>query len=87
MDKSFYTCIPNTIAPVYMTEQSKANNVAILGSSKTTNDILKHMNICFNSVKQMILNGKNIVTGCCVFGIMGAAYVMEKEFSAKEKIF
>ena len=45
MDKSFYTCIPNTIAPVYMTEQSKANTVAILGSSKTTNDILKHMNI------------------------------------------
>ena len=60
MDKSFHTCIPNTIAPVYMTEQSKANTVAILVSSKTTNDILKYMNICSNPVKQMILNGKTL---------------------------
>jgi len=85
MNVSFQAHIPQSIAPVYKTKQSKANTIAILGSSKTTNDILKYMEICSNSVKSMILNGKNIVTGCGTAGIMGSAFYTAKENSKKNE--
>ena len=85
MNVSFQAHIPQSIAPVYKTKQSKANTIAILGSSKTTNDILKYMEICSNSVKSMILCGKNIVTGCGTAGIMGSAFYTAKENSKKNE--
>ena len=54
----FQAKIPKTISPTYKTSQSKANTIAVLGSSKTTDEILKYMDICSNSVKSMVLNGK-----------------------------
>lgn len=85
MNVSFQAHIPQSIAPVYKTKQSKANTIAILGSSKTTDDILKYMEICSNSVKSMILSGKNIVTGCGTAGIMGSAFYTAKENSKKNE--
>lgn len=81
MQISFHGYIPKTISPIYKTTQSKSNTIAVLGSSKTTNDILKYMDICSNSVKSMILSGKNIVTGCGGAGIMGSAYMAGKKHS------
>lgn len=75
----------NTIASKYKTKQSRANTVAVLGSSKTTGEILKYMDICSNAVKNLVLDGKNIVTGCGTNGIMGAAYKSAKEYSAKDE--
>ncbi|MBQ6517045.1 LOG family protein [bacterium] len=78
---SFQANIPNVISPEYKTPQSKSNTVAVLGSSKATDDILKYMDICSNSVKAMILGGKNIVTGCGSMGIMGSAFNSAKNYS------
>jgi len=85
MQVSFQGYIPNTISPIYKTSQSKSNTVAILGSSKTTDSILKYMDICSNSVKSIILSGKNIVTGCGTAGIMGSAYMAGKKYSKQDK--
>jgi len=81
----FQAKIPKTIPPIYKTSQSKSNTIVVLGSSKTTNDILKYMDMCSSSVKNMVLNGKNIVTGCCSLGIMGSAYYAAKE-NSKENV-
>ena len=83
MQVTFRAKIPDSILPVYKTKQSKQNTVAILGSSKTTNEILNYMDMCSNSVKAFVLSGRNIVHGCCVNGIMGAAYCAGKNFSKK----
>jgi len=82
---SFQANIPKVISPIYKSQQSKSNTVAVLGSSKTTDDILKYMDICSNSVKSMVLNGKNIVTGCGSSGIMGEAYKSGYNYSLKNK--
>ena len=81
----FQAKIPKAILPKYKTTESKANTIAVLGSSKTTDDILKYMEICSNSVKGMVLNGKNIVTGCGTSGIMGEAYKSGYNYSLKNK--
>ena len=75
----------NIIPPKYLTKQSKANTVAVLGSSKTTDEISKYITICSDTVKNLILNGKNIVTGCGNSGIMGAAYDSAKKYSEKDE--
>jgi len=85
MQVSFQAHIPNTIESKYKTSQSKTNTVAILGSSKTTDDILKYMELCSNSVKSIILSGKNIVTGCGTTGIMGSAYMIGKKYSKQNE--
>ena len=82
---SFQANIPKVISPIYKSQQSKSNTVAVLGSSKTTDDILKYMDICSNSVKSIVLNGKNIVTGCGSSGIMGEAYKSGYNYSLKNK--
>ncbi len=82
---SFQANIPKVISPIYKTQQSKSNTVAVLGSSKATNDILKYMDMCSSSVKNMILGGKNIITGCCTLGIMGAAFNTAKQCSKKNE--
>ena len=81
----FQAKIPKAILPKYKSTESKANTIAVLGSSKTTDDILKYMDICSNSVKSMVLNGKNIVTGCGTSGIMGEAYKSGYNYSLKNK--
>jgi len=82
---SFQAKISNTISPIYKTPQSKSNTIAILGSSKVTDDILNYMDICSNSVKAMVLNGKNIVTGCGSTGIMGSAFYSAKNNSKNDE--
>ena len=82
---SFQAKIPKAIPTTYKTSQAKANTIAVLGSSKTTDDILKYMDICSNSVKSMVLSGKNIVTGCGTSGIMGEAYKSGCNYSLKNK--
>ena len=81
MQVTFQAHIPQSIAPIYKTKESKSNTIAVLGSSKTTNDILRYMDICSNAVKSMVLSGKNIVTGCGSSGIMGTAFYTAKENS------
>ena len=85
MQVSFQANIPQKISELYKTKQSMSNTVAILGGSKATADVMDYMNICSSSVKSMILNGKNIVHGCCTTGIMGAALAAGKEYSKKDE--
>ena len=82
---SFQAKIPNIIPHLYKTPQSKSNTIAVLGSSKATNDILKYMDICSNAVKSMVLSGKNIVSGCGSMGIMGSAFYSAKNNSKKDE--
>lgn len=85
MQISFKATIPNTIDPKYKTEESKANTVTILGSSKPVDDILRYMDMCSNSTKTLILSGKNIVHGCGAQGIMGEAYKSGEKYSTKDE--
>ena len=82
---SFRANIPKNINPIYTTEKSKDNTVAILGSSKAAEDILSYMDICSSSAKAIILSGKNIVHGCGNQGIMGEAYKAGFEYSKKDE--
>ena len=85
MNVSFQSHIPMSIAPIYKAKHSKSNTIAVLGSSKSANDILNYMNICSNTVKSMVLSGKNIVTGCGTMGIMGSAFYAANENSRKNE--
>ena len=79
------TYIPQSIPPIYKTKRSKENTIAILGSSKTADEISAYIDMCRNFVKSSVQDGKNIVTGCGNAGIMGAAYTAAQEFSEKDK--
>ena len=83
MQISFRANFPKSIPPMYKTEQARKNTVAVLGSSRTADAILNYMDICSNSVKAFVSNGKNVVHGCCINGIMGAAYNSGKLASKK----
>ena len=82
---SFQASIPNVILPKYKTPKSKSNTIAVIGSSKATDGILEYMDMCSKFVKAMVLNGKNIVTGCGSAGIMGSALYSAKENSKKDE--
>ena len=69
----------------YTTKESKSNTIVVLGSSQTTDAILRYMDMCSNSVKRWVLSGKNIVTGCGSSGIMGATYKAGYEHSLKDE--
>ena len=84
MQVTFQGAIPKTIPQQYKTKISKQNTVAILGSSKTTTDILNYMDMCSNSVKVLIRRGKNVVHGCGTTGIMGAALASAIKYSDKD---
>lgn len=58
--------------------------ITIMGSSKTTDEILDAMDICSKATKALVLAGNNIVTGCGNSGIMGSAYYSAKENSIIE---
>ena len=83
MQVTFQANIPRNIPQIYKTKQSKQNTIAVLGSSKTADEILNYMDICSDSVKTFVLKGKNVVHGCCVNGIMGAAYNAGRDYSRK----
>ena len=76
--------IPSQIKAQYYMPESTSKTVGILGSSKTTEEILNHMEACADITKGLILSGKNIVHGCGNSGIMGAAYNSGKIYSEKD---
>lgn len=78
---SFQSNIPKNIPPIYSTPYSKSNTVAILGSSKETPDIMKYMDMCSVATKDIVLSGRNIVSGCGTVGIMGRAYESGRKYS------
>lgn len=77
--------ISDFIAPFYLQKEAKKNTVAILGASKTTEQIEKYMQACSDITKGLILSGKSIVHGCGNAGIMGAAYNAGKDYSQKDE--
>ncbi len=85
MQISFRANIPKTIPEKYYASQSKANTVAILGSSKSSDEILKYMDMCSDITKAIILSGKNIVHGCGNSGIMGNAYKAGQKYSKRDE--
>lgn len=66
---------------------SKENNVAILGSSKASPNylVLDAMDKTSQVTKNIILSGKNILTGCGSKGIMGSAYYTAAQYSTKDE--
>lgn len=58
----------------YATEESRANTIAVLGSSSTDADILKYMDLCSEVTGELVKRNYNILTGNGAYGIMGAAY-------------
>ncbi len=85
MRVTFGNNIPSKISDEYLTPQSKSNTVAILGSSKTTAEIMDYMNACSSITKGLVLSGKNLVHGCGNSGIMGTAYDSGKIYSRKDE--
>ncbi len=77
--------IPNTVQKKYTTKQAHQNTVVVLGSSKTTPDITEYMDVCSGVVRDLVLSGKNIVSGCGNSGIMGAAYTAAATYSKKNE--
>ena len=84
MKITFQAKIPQEPQQKYKTQQARENTVAVLGSSKTVDEILNYMDMCSNSTKALVLNGKNLVHGCCTMGIMGAAYDSGLKYSRKD---
>lgn len=66
---------------------SKENNVAILGSSKETSalSVLWAMDKASEVSKQLVLSGKNVLTGCGAKGVMGSAFYAAAENSTKDE--
>lgn len=81
MNISFKAEIPSKISAQYFMPQSKQNTVGILGSSKSTDEIMDYMDACSNITKGIVLSGKNILHGCGNSGIMGAAYEAGSKYS------
>ena len=81
MQVTFRGYIPKEIPSVYKTAQSKKNTIAILGSSKSSEQIMSYMDMCSNVVKGLMNADKKIVHGCGTMGIMGAAHFAGVKFS------
>ena len=69
----------------FKANQNKENNVAILGSSKTTEAIVPELVKTARITREIISSGKNIVTGCGSKGVMGQAYYTAAAFSTRNK--
>ena len=78
-----FASIPN-LNEKYTTATSKAETIVIWGSSKETDSILKSMNLCSKTTKDLISQGYNILTGCGSNGIMGSAYKSAAKYSNKD---
>lgn len=68
----------------YTTPESRAKTVVVLGSSKYSDAIAEHIELCSNVTKGLINNGYNILSGCGAHGIMGATYKAAEENSLKD---
>ena len=71
--------------PNFKANHSKENNVAILGSSKTTYPITPEIVKAAEITRHIISSNKNVLTGCGKKGIMGVAYYMASDLSTKDK--
>ena len=83
MQVTFQGYIPKNIPQIYKTDKSKQNTIAVLGSSRASDEILNYMDMCSNVVKVLVKRGKNIVHGCGTTGVMGAAYLAGLRYSSK----
>lgn len=61
----------------------RKNAVVILGSSKTCAEIEPYMAECAYITKYLVQNGFNIIHGCGLSGIMGAAYKAAAQYSKR----
>ncbi len=61
----------------------RQNAVVILGSSKTCAEIEPYMAECADITKYLVQNGFNIIHGCGLNGIMGAAYKAAAQYSKR----
>jgi len=84
MRVTFGNDIPLRISNKYLTSESRKNTVAILGSSKSRDEIMDYMEACSSITKGLVLNGKNLVHGCGNSGIMGEAYESGKLYSKQD---
>ena len=84
MRVSFKAEIPVNINPKYKTKESRKNTVGVLGSSKSTDEIMNYMELCASVTKSMVCKGKNLIHGCGNSGIMGTAYNAGKKYSKKD---
>lgn len=84
MRVSFQGYVPRTINEQYTRPESREKTVAVLGSSKTTDEILTYMDVCANSTRVLVQNGKNVVHGCGSQGIMGEVYHYGYKHSRKD---
>lgn len=71
--------------PAFKANYSKENNVAILGSSRLTPQIIPEIVKASQITYSIILSGKNVLTGCGTKGVMGQAYYTAAELSKKDK--
>lgn len=62
---------------------NRKNSVVILGSSKTCTEIEPYMTECADITKYLVNNGFNIIHGCGLNGIMGAAYKAAAQYSKR----
>ena len=65
-------------------EPDPKNTVVIMGAAGDSDDIQKYCKDCAEATKALVLAGKNILTGCGSFGILGSAYNSAKENSVKD---
>lgn len=65
----------------------KSNNVTILGTSSQVDSdvVLDAMEKSAQVAKQLVLSGKNVVTGCSSKGVMGSAYYAAAKNSTKDE--
>lgn len=61
---------------------NKSKTIAILGSSKSTEEIMEYMDTCANVTKGIILTKNNVIHGCGNSGIMGVTYKTAAKNSA-----
>lgn len=83
MQITFQGYVPKTINEKYKSPESRKETVAVLGSSKSAEEIMDYMEMCANSTRVLVLNGKNMVHGCGSDGIMGEVYRSAYNYSRK----
>ncbi len=80
--------IDNVIAHRYINFKSnkkEPSTVAILGSSRGNDSIMKYMNLSSDVAKSIVLSGHNVIHGCGQCGIMGAVYDSAAKYSKKDE--
>ena len=75
----------NSYKPSFKFKIEKDKNVAILGSSKSSDALLPDIVKVSKITREIVTSGKNIVTGCGTKGIMGQAYYTAAGYSETDK--